>query len=189
MCTLIAYRGFESRRVRQPVSGESLPDHGTPPPPPPANAESLHHHRRKIFGRDPHEDHRVATPLELLFDLTFVIAFGAAALQLAHGIATGHDFTALAGFGLASFAICRAWINFARFAAAHDTDDWVMRLATVVPMIAVVVIVVIAAMSIVSLAARLNVLMFVRVVTIAGYKMAGHRHKADALVRSMPRGD
>jgi hypothetical protein len=26
-----------------------------------------------MSGRDPHEPHRVATPLELLFDLTFVI--------------------------------------------------------------------------------------------------------------------
>ena len=30
---------------------------------------------------NPHEQHRVATPLELLFDLTFVIAFGAAASE------------------------------------------------------------------------------------------------------------
>ena len=36
-----------------------------------------------MSGRDPHESHRVATPLELLFDLTFVIAFGVAASQLA----------------------------------------------------------------------------------------------------------
>ncbi len=74
----------------------------------PASADTLHHHRRKISRRDPHEDHRVATPLELLFDLTFVIAFGAAASQLAHGIAAGHAVTALAGFGLASLAICWA---------------------------------------------------------------------------------
>lgn len=35
-------------------------------------------------GRDPHEAHRTATPLELLFDLTFVVAFGIAADELAH---------------------------------------------------------------------------------------------------------
>jgi hypothetical protein len=28
-----------------------------------------------MSGRDPHEPHRTATPLELLFDLTFVVAF------------------------------------------------------------------------------------------------------------------
>jgi hypothetical protein len=36
-----------------------------------------------MSGRDPHGPHRVATPLELLFDLTFVIAFGVAASQFA----------------------------------------------------------------------------------------------------------
>jgi hypothetical protein len=34
------------------------------------------HRLRRMSGRDPHQPHRVATPLELLFDLTFVIAFG-----------------------------------------------------------------------------------------------------------------
>jgi low temperature requirement protein LtrA len=48
------------------------------------------HRLRQMSGRDPHEPHRVATPLELLFDLTFVIAFGVAASQFAHMLATGH---------------------------------------------------------------------------------------------------
>ncbi len=60
------------------------------------------------------------------------------------------------------------------------------RLATMVRMIGVVDIAVIAAMSIVSLAACLNVLMFAPVLTIVGCEIAGHRHQADALVRSMP---
>ena len=41
-------------------------------------------------GRDPHESHRTVTPLELLFDLTFVIAYGVAANELAHELAEGH---------------------------------------------------------------------------------------------------
>jgi hypothetical protein len=41
------------------------------------------HRFRRLSGRDPHGPHRVATPLELLFDLTFVIAFGVAASQFA----------------------------------------------------------------------------------------------------------
>ena len=52
-------------------------------------------------GRDPHQHHRTATPLELLFDLTFVIAFGLAASQLAHALAEGHYFVGLVGFGFA----------------------------------------------------------------------------------------
>ena len=32
----------------------------------PSDVPSLHHHVRRMGGRDPHEAHRVATPLELL---------------------------------------------------------------------------------------------------------------------------
>jgi low temperature requirement protein LtrA len=102
--------------------------------------ETLHHHRRRMGGRDPHEGHRAATPLELLFDLTFVISFGVAANQFAHALGEGHYKTALLGFGFASFAICWAWINFSWFASAYDTDDWVFRVTTMVQMIGVIVL-------------------------------------------------
>jgi low temperature requirement protein LtrA len=101
--------------------------------------ETLHHHTRRMGGRDPHQKHRVATPLELLFDLTFVVAFGLAASQFAHALAEAHFKSALMGFGLASFAICWAWINFSWFASAYDTDDWIFRLMTMVQMIGVLV--------------------------------------------------
>jgi low temperature requirement protein LtrA len=91
-------------------------------------------------GRDPHEAHRVATPLELLFDLTFVTAFGLAASHFAHALAEGHYATALFGFGFASFSICWAWINFSWFASAYDTDDWLFRVITMVQMIGVLVL-------------------------------------------------
>ena len=91
-------------------------------------------------GRDRHETHRVATPLELLFDLTFVVAFGLAASQLAHALAESHYQAGLLGFGLASFAICWAWTNFSWFASAYDTDDWIFRVVTMVQMIGVLVL-------------------------------------------------
>ncbi|NOT26976.1 MAG: low temperature requirement protein A [Acidobacteria bacterium] len=91
-------------------------------------------------GRDLHEAHRVATPLELLFDLTFVIAFGLAASQLAHALAEGHYGVGLLGFGFGSFAICWAWINFSWFASAYDTDDWIFRVVTMLQMIGVLVL-------------------------------------------------
>ena len=102
-------------------------------------ADSLHHHSRPMSGRDRHEAHRVATPLELLFDLTFVVSFGLAASQLAHALAEGHYATGLIGFGFASFGICWAWINFSWFASAYDTDDWIFRVVTMVQMIGVLV--------------------------------------------------
>ncbi len=100
----------------------------------------LHHHRRKMTGRDRHEEHRVATPLELLFDLTFVVAFAQAASQLAHAVAENHVKTGLLGFAFAAFAICWAWINFSWFASAYDTDDWIFRLTTMVQMIGVLIL-------------------------------------------------
>ncbi|MGY1640673.1 low temperature requirement protein A [Geodermatophilus sp. SYSU D00703] len=97
------------------------------------------HHRTRMGGRDPAEGHRTATPLELLFDLTFVIAFGAAGNELAHLLAEGHVGAGLLGFSFATFGIAWAWINFSWFASAYDTDDWVFRLATMVQMVGVLV--------------------------------------------------
>ena len=93
-----------------------------------------------MTGRDPRERHRAATPLELLFDLAFVVAFGFAAAGLAHGVAAGHVLPALGGFAFAMFAVCWAWINFSWFASAFDTDDWVFRVTTLVQMVGVAVL-------------------------------------------------
>ncbi|WP_448628665.1 low temperature requirement protein A [Geodermatophilus sp. URMC 64] len=90
-------------------------------------------------GRDPQQPHRAATPLELLFDLTFVIAYGTAANELAHLLAEGSVGAGLAGFSFAAFGIAWAWINFTWFASAYDTDDWVFRLATMVQMLGVLI--------------------------------------------------
>jgi low temperature requirement protein LtrA len=91
-------------------------------------------------GRDPDESHRAATPLELLFDLTFVVAFGIAADEMAHYLAEDHIRTALLGFAMGAFAITWAWINFSWFASAYDTDDWVYRLTTMLQMVGVVIL-------------------------------------------------
>ena len=91
-------------------------------------------------GRDPHEANRVATPLELLFDLTFATSFSLAASQLADALAAGRYAAAAIGFGFASFAICWAWINFSWFSSAYDTDDWLFRIVTMVQMVGVLVL-------------------------------------------------
>jgi low temperature requirement protein LtrA len=106
----------------------------------PFGADTLHHHTRLMGGRDRHEAHRAATPLELLFDLTFVVSFGLAASQFAHAVAEGHYGSALLGYGFASFAICWAWTNYSWFASAYDTDDWIFRIVTMVQMIGVLVV-------------------------------------------------
>src|SRR4029078_5714825 len=98
------------------------------------------HHRRRLTGRDPGEAHRASTPLELLFDLTFVVAFGIAANELARYLADGRIPPGIAGFVFAIFAVSWAWINYSWFASAYDTDDWVFRLATMVQMAGVIVL-------------------------------------------------
>jgi low temperature requirement protein LtrA len=93
-----------------------------------------------MTGRDPDEAHRAATPLELLYDLTFVVAFGTAADELAHAYAAGHLGTGLASFALCVFAICLAWINFSWFSSAYDNDDWAFRLLTMAQMVGVLIL-------------------------------------------------
>lgn len=93
-----------------------------------------------MSGRDPGEQHRSASPLELLYDLTFVVAFGQAADQFAHLLSEGHLASGLIGFGFSIFVICLAWINFSWFASAYDTDDWAFRVATMVQMVGVIIV-------------------------------------------------
>jgi low temperature requirement protein LtrA len=93
-----------------------------------------------MAGRDPGQAHRAATPLELFFDLTFVVAIAQAAEGLHHGLVEGHAGDALLGFPLVFFGIWWAWMNFTWFASAYDTDDAVYRLATLVQMTGVLIL-------------------------------------------------
>ena len=103
-------------------------------------ASTLHHRLRRMTGRDLAQKHRSATPLELLFDLTFVVAFGQAADQLAHYVAEGHLQPALTGFAFTMLVVVWAWVNFSWFASAYDTDDWLFRVLTMVQMVGVLVL-------------------------------------------------
>ncbi|WBB61193.1 low temperature requirement protein A [Streptomyces sp. WMMC500] len=97
------------------------------------------HSRVPMRGRDPRERGRGATPLELLFDLTFVVAVGIAASYFAEMVAADHAGRAVVAFALAMFAITLAWIHFSWFASAFGTDDWLYRSLTMLQMIGVVV--------------------------------------------------
>ncbi len=103
-------------------------------------ARAQPHRLRRMTGRDPGEPHRSTSPLELLFDLTFVVAFAQASDQLAHLVAEGHIMAALAGFTFIMFAVCWAWISYTWFASAFDTDDWYFRILTLIQMIGVVIV-------------------------------------------------
>lgn len=90
-------------------------------------------------GRDIHEAHRAATPLELLFDLTFVVAVALAAAQLHHAEGAGRTLAALPGYLLAFFAIWWAWMNYTWFGSAYDNDDATYRVLTLLQMAGVLV--------------------------------------------------
>ncbi len=93
-----------------------------------------------MSSRDPAELHRGATPLELFFDLTFVVAISEAASALHHGFETGHTASVLLGYPLVFFAIWWAWMNFTWFASAYDTDDVPYRIAVLVQMTGVLIL-------------------------------------------------
>ena len=94
---------------------------------------------RRMSGRDPDEAHRASTPLELLFDLTFVVAVARAGLELRDALALGHVGLALARYAEIFFGLWWAWVNFTWFASAYDTDDVPYRLLTLLQMAGVLV--------------------------------------------------
>jgi low temperature requirement protein LtrA len=90
-------------------------------------------HRLRVLPmrpRDIDEEHRASTPLELLFDLSFVVAVSQAASQLHAALGAGDYHTGIVSYLLVFFAIWWAWVNFTWFASAYDVDDLLYRLLT-----------------------------------------------------------
>ncbi len=103
-------------------------------------AVTIGHRLSRMTGRDPHEERRAATNLELFFDLVFVVVFSVAGTQVAHYLAEGHWRTAVFGYVLCTFAAIWAWINFSWFSSAFDTDDWFFRVMVLVQMVGVAIL-------------------------------------------------
>ncbi|ROO85372.1 low temperature requirement protein LtrA [Actinocorallia herbida] len=105
---------------------------------PPAGAE--YRIRVRMTARAVDEPHRTASQLELLFDLTFVVAVAAVTAQFAHHVAEGHALNGVLPFLQVFFAVWWAWMNFTWFASSYDTDDAPYRLLTMVQMGGVLVL-------------------------------------------------
>ncbi|MBQ0881999.1 low temperature requirement protein A [Streptomyces rochei] len=82
-----------------------------------------------MAGRDSGEPHRTSTPLELFFDLCFVVAVAQASGSLHAALETGDPVTGVLRFALVFFTIWWAWMNFTWFASAYDPDDVPYRLS------------------------------------------------------------
>ncbi|MFJ8634094.1 low temperature requirement protein A [Streptomyces sp. NPDC093568] len=103
---------------------------------PPGRARPL----RRLTARGRGEAHRVATPLELFFDLCFVVAIAQAGMQLVHAVAEGHAGEGILNYAMVFFAIWWAWMNFTWFASAYDNDDILYRVVTLIQIAGVLVL-------------------------------------------------
>ncbi|MGW1715112.1 low temperature requirement protein A [Streptomyces sp. NPDC002156] len=95
---------------------------------------------RKLTARGRGESHRVASPLELFFDLCFVVAVAQAGVQLVHAVAEGHAGEGILNYAMVFFSIWWAWMNFTWFASAYDNDDVLYRIVTLVQIAGVLVL-------------------------------------------------
>jgi low temperature requirement protein LtrA len=93
-----------------------------------------------MVARNTEEPHRASTPLELLFDLCFVVAVSQAARELNDSLSHNHFSSGFVGYITVFFAIWWAWVNFTWFASAYDTDDAAYRLLTFVQIVGVLIL-------------------------------------------------
>ncbi len=111
----------------------------TPASPTPG-APGNHGPLRKLTARGRGEAHRASTPLELFFDLCFVVAIAQAGVSLVHAVAEAHTGEGILNYAMLFFAIWWAWMNFTWFASAYDNDDVLYRVVTLVQIAGVLVL-------------------------------------------------
>ncbi|MFF8397554.1 low temperature requirement protein A [Streptomyces sp. NPDC016172] len=110
------------------------------PPPVPSGAHGGRGPLRRLRARGRDEAHRTASPLELFFDLCFVVAVAQAGIELVHSVAEGHAGQGILDYAMVFFALWWAWMNFTWFASAYDNDDVLYRVVTLVQIAGVLVL-------------------------------------------------
>lgn len=120
----------------EPAPGPAAASHPASAAPPGARRSPV----RRLVARGREEVHRVASPLELFFDLCFVVAVAQAGVQLVHAVAEAHAAEGILNYAMIFFAIWWAWMNFTWFASAYDNDDVPYRLVTLVQIAGVLVL-------------------------------------------------
>ncbi|MBL4771063.1 MAG: low temperature requirement protein A [Planctomycetes bacterium] len=84
-----------------------------------------------IQARKTEEPHRPATPLELFYDLIYVIAIASVASELHHALSSWHHVLSSVGMYLfIFFCIWWPWNTYTWLASGFDTDDAQFRLAS-----------------------------------------------------------
>src|SRR4051794_29898587 len=91
---------------------------------------------RPMLLRDPVEEGRTATTLELFFDLVFVVTISAIAQQWHHAVVSGHLEHGVVSLVEMVFGVWWAWMGFTWFANFFDSDDVPYRVLALVQMLA-----------------------------------------------------
>jgi len=86
--------------------------------------------KHALLHRDVNEKHRAATPLELFYDLIYVVAIAQVALAFHHSYTHNHIGHGLINFFMVFLAIWWAWNQYAWFASSFDNNSIRFRLAT-----------------------------------------------------------
>ncbi len=94
-----------------------------------------------IVPRPLDEVHRAATPLELFYDLIYVVAIAFLAAELHHALSVWHHVgQSIAMYLLIFFSIWWPWNTYTWFASGYDSDDALFRLASFAQMVGVIII-------------------------------------------------
>ncbi|MBW8803768.1 MAG: low temperature requirement protein A [Catenulisporales bacterium] len=91
---------------------------------------------RPMLLRDPVEEGRTSTTLELFFDLVFVVTISAIAQQWHHAVISGHLEHGVVSLAEMVFGVWWAWMGFTWFANFFDPDDVPYRALALVQMLA-----------------------------------------------------
>jgi low temperature requirement protein LtrA len=93
-----------------------------------------------LLGRNINEENRSATPLELFYDLIFVVAIANLATAFHHDYVNNHIGHGIVSFVMVFLAIWWAWSQYTWFASSFDNDSTGFRLATLWQMVGALVI-------------------------------------------------
>lgn len=86
--------------------------------------------RRPVLMRNREESHRAATPLELFFDLCFVVSIAVLAAKLHYKFSDGEFASGITTYVALFVPIWWAWTSYSWFATAFDNGDLIFRLLT-----------------------------------------------------------
>ncbi|PCH61996.1 MAG: hypothetical protein COC19_03545 [SAR86 cluster bacterium] len=94
----------------------------------------------KLLSRDFGEQYRVATSLELFYDLIFVVAIANLVVAFEHSLSAGHLVDGVLNFLIVFLAIWWAWSQYTWFASSFDNQSVKFRLATLWQMVGALVL-------------------------------------------------